>query len=98
MKVEAFHSDMTERNGLMKIQHLKTRVIGPILLLIPIAFMHLGQVHHSGPQHSSSYLPSYPYSIRELPNGRIIERSMSQPSGMMAQEGTEKPPEGEKGD
>ena len=40
----------------MKIQNLKTKVIGPVLLLIPMACMHLGDGHHSGDHHSSIQL------------------------------------------
>lgn len=47
----------------MKIQNLKTKVIGPVLLLLPMACMHLGDGHHSGGQHSSTYQPSYQSSI-----------------------------------
>jgi hypothetical protein len=36
----------------MKIRNLKTKVIGPALLLIPMACMHLGDNHHSGTHHS----------------------------------------------
>jgi hypothetical protein len=43
----------------MKIRNLKTKVIGPILLLIPMVCMHLGDDHHSGDHHSSSRQPSY---------------------------------------
>lgn len=39
----------------MKIQNLKTKVIGPILLLIPMTCMGLSDDHHSGPHHSSLY-------------------------------------------
>ena len=49
----------------MKIQNLKTKVIGPVLLLLPMACMHLGDGHHSGDHHSSSQQPSYRSSIHE---------------------------------
>ena len=43
----------------MKIRNLKTKVIGPVLLLIPMACMHLGDGHHDGDHHHSSiYQPS----------------------------------------
>jgi hypothetical protein len=47
----------------MKIQNLKTKVIGPVLLLIPMACMHIGDGHHSGDHHSSTSQPSYQSSI-----------------------------------
>ncbi len=81
----------------MDIQNLKTRLIGPVLLLIPMACMHLGEDHHSGPQHSSAYHPSYFYSIHEPATGSAIGSLMTQPYRRMAQEGTQTPPEGEKG-
>ena len=37
----------------MTVQNLKTKVIGPALLLIPMACMHLGDGHHDGDHHSS---------------------------------------------
>ncbi|OGP77050.1 MAG: hypothetical protein A2V86_15925 [Deltaproteobacteria bacterium RBG_16_49_23] len=43
----------------MKIQNLKTKIIGPVLLLLPMACMHLGDGHHSGGQHSSVRHPSH---------------------------------------
>jgi len=51
----------------MKIRNLKTKVVGPVLLLIPMACMHLGDGHHdgghhSGDHHSSMRQPSYQYS------------------------------------
>lgn len=42
----------------MKIRNLKTKVIGPALLLIPMAFMHLGDGHHFGDHYSFLYQPS----------------------------------------
>lgn len=36
----------------MKIRNLKTKVIGPVLLLIPMACMYSGDGHHSGAHHS----------------------------------------------
>ncbi len=48
----------------MKIRNLKTMVISPILLLLPMTCMHLGDGqhdggHHSGHHHSSIRQPSY---------------------------------------
>jgi len=54
----------------MRIQNLKTKVIGPVLLLIPMACMHLGDGHHSGDHHSLTHQPSYQslvYAIRWHP-------------------------------
>ncbi len=42
----------------MNIRRLKTKVIGPILLLLPMTCMHLGDGHHDGDHHSSIYQPS----------------------------------------
>jgi len=47
----------------MKVRNLKTKVIGPILLLIPMACMHLGDGHHSGPHHSLTHQPPYQSSV-----------------------------------
>ncbi len=62
----------------MKIQNLKTKVIGPVLLLIPMACMHLGDGHHDGDHgghHSLQYLRS---SLHELVAGATTaERDMS---------------------
>ena len=79
----------------MKIQRLKTKLIGSVLLLIPMACMHLGEDHHPGQGHFSIYQASYQYSIRELPTGSTIQSAMTRLNTMMAQEGTQKPPEGE---
>jgi hypothetical protein len=43
---------------MMKIRSLKTKVIGPVLLSIPMTCMHLGDGHHDGGHHSSIYQPS----------------------------------------
>lgn len=42
----------------MKIRNLRTKVIGPVLLLIPMACMHLGDGHHDGDHHSSTHQSS----------------------------------------
>jgi hypothetical protein len=57
----------------MKIKNLKTKVIGPILLLIPMACMHLGDGHHSGDHHSSSHQPSYQSLIYAQAAGSTME-------------------------
>lgn len=51
----------------MKIQNLKTKVIGPVLLLLPMACMHLGDGHHSGGQHSIAPQPPNQYLSQYLP-------------------------------
>lgn len=86
----------------MKMKNLKTKVIGPILLLIPMACMHLGDGHqngghHSGDHHSSIRQPSYQYSTYERATSDAIESYLMRQNSMMAQEGTETQPEGEKG-
>jgi hypothetical protein len=47
----------------MKIRSLIEKVIGPMLLFIPMACMHLSDGHHSGDHHSSTYQLSYLSSI-----------------------------------
>jgi len=42
----------------MKIINLKTKVIGPILLLTPMMCMYLGDGHHSRGNHSSIHQQS----------------------------------------
>jgi hypothetical protein len=81
----------------MKIQNLKTKVIGPVLLLIPMACMHKGDDHHSGHGHFSIYQPSYQYSTYKRATSGAIESYLMRQNSMMAQEGTETQPEGEKG-
>ncbi len=49
----------------MKIRNLRTKVIGPVLLLIPMACMHLGDGHHSGDRHSFLHQPSIQSSIHD---------------------------------
>jgi hypothetical protein len=62
----------------MKIRNLKTKVIGPGLLLIPMACMHLGDDHHSGGHHSSTIPPSScQYSLDELPFQEIVGRELT---------------------
>jgi hypothetical protein len=56
----------------MKISNLKTKAIGPVLLLLPMACMHLGDGHHSGDHHSSSQQSSYRSSIHESMAGGIM--------------------------
>jgi len=50
----------------MKIRWLKIMVLGPVLLSLPMACMHLGDGHHS-----SVRQPSYQYSILEQVGGVI---------------------------
>lgn len=56
----------------MKLQNLKTKVIGPVLLLIPMACMHLGDDHHDGHGHYSVLHPSYQYSTYQPIAGATI--------------------------
>ncbi len=49
----------------MKIRNLKKKVIGPVLLLLPMACMYLGDGHHSGDYYSSVRQPSHQYSTYE---------------------------------
>lgn len=82
----------------MKIQSLKTKLIGPVLLLIPMACMHLGDDHHSGHGHFSIYQPSYQYLTHAPAVSSTIGSSTAiQYDSMTAQEGTQTQPEGEKG-
>ncbi len=86
----------------MKIRNLKTKVIGPALLLIPMACMHLGDGHHdgghhSGDHHSSIRQPSCQYSTDERATTGAIESFLIRRNSMMAQEGTQSQPEGKKG-
>jgi hypothetical protein len=57
----------------MKISNLKTKIIGPVLLLIPMACMHLGDGHHSGGQHSIAPQPSIQNLGQGLPPGGVSE-------------------------
>jgi len=55
----------------MKIRNLKTKLIGPVLLLIPMACMHLGDGHHDGDHHSSIYQPSAQSFVLDHQSGAI---------------------------
>ena len=81
----------------MKIRNLRTKVMGPILLLNPMACMHLGDGHQDGGHHSSLPQPSYPYSIYERATGSPGESFATRQGSIVAQGGTETQPEGEKG-
>lgn len=48
----------------MKIGSLKTKVIGPILLLLPMMCMHLGEDHHGGYHRSFQYRQSSSKELR----------------------------------
>jgi len=64
----------------MKIQNLKTKVIGPVLLLLPMACMHLGDGHHSGDHHSMFPHTSFQSSPHGLaPDGTIGVKGMAIP-------------------
>ena len=81
----------------MKIRNLKTKVISPILLLIPMACMHLDDGHHTGDHHSSTHQPSFQYLTHDPATSSTSEISMTRQNSMMAQEETRTQPEGEKG-
>ncbi len=80
----------------MKMKNLKTKVIVPILLLIPMACMHLGDGHHDSSRHSSIRQPSYQYSTYELVTSSPSENFVTRQNSIVAQEGTETQPGGEK--
>jgi hypothetical protein len=62
----------------MKIQNLKTKVIGPVLLLLPMACMHLGDGHHSGDHHSLTHQPPYQFSVyNQAPEGVLGHEGMT---------------------
>ena len=66
----------------MEIQNLKTKVIGPVLLLIPMACMHLGDGHHSGDHHSSIYRPSVQSLVyNQQSSGSAGQGAVTQPFG-----------------
>ena len=56
----------------MKIRNLKTKVIGPVLLLIPMACMYSGDGHPSGHGHFSALHPSLQSSIHRLAQGDMV--------------------------
>ena len=56
----------------MKIRGLKIMVIGPTLLSLPMMCMHMGDGHHTGDHHSSTYQPSYQSSIHESMAGGMV--------------------------
>ena len=72
LKVPKISTDLTEGDKVMKIQNLKTKVIGPALLLIPLACMHLGDGHHTGDPHFSIDQPSFQSSVHETIAGGMV--------------------------
>jgi len=56
----------------MKLQNLKTKLIAPTLLLIPMACMHLGDDHHSGHHHFSLHQQSHQSSSHGLSTGGMM--------------------------
>jgi hypothetical protein len=76
-----------------KKMNLNTKVIGPTLLLIPMACSHLGDGHHSGDQHSLIRQPSYQHSTYERATRSRVEDLLTQQNTMKEQEGTEAQPE-----
>ncbi len=55
----------------MKIRDLKTKVIGPILLVLPMTCMHSGDGHHDGDHHSSIHQPSAQSLVHDHQSGAI---------------------------
>jgi hypothetical protein len=81
----------------MNFRNLKTKVIAPTLLLIPMACMHLGDDHH-GHDHFSIYRPPYQYSTHAPASSSTIGGSTAiRDDSMPAQEATTTQPQGEKG-
>ena len=82
----------------MKFRNLKTKVFGPVLLLIPMTCMHLGDDHHSGHDHFSIYqapdqcLTSAPAAGYTMNTSKALR-----PVDVMAQEEPTTRPEAEKG-
>ncbi len=60
----------------MKIRSLIEKVIGPMLLFIPMACMHLSDGRHDGNHHSLQYGPS---SLKETTVG-MQDRNINQSS------------------
>jgi len=56
----------------MKNQNLKTKVIGPALLLIPMACMHLGDDHHTGYGFCYNSVSSEPSLSEVISQDRMI--------------------------
>ena len=64
----------------MMIRRLKILMLGTILLLIPMACMHLGDGHHSGDHHSMFPHTSFQSSPHGLaPYGMIGVKGMAIP-------------------
>ena len=67
----------------MIIRNLKTKVIGPVLLLLPMACMHWGDGHHSGDHHSMFPHTSFQSSPHGLaPDGMIGVKGMAIPQNV----------------
>jgi len=64
----------------MKIWNLKI-AIGSVLLLMPMACMHLGDGHHSGDHRSSTLQPSQPSMSNGFENRVIWAVDLSQEGG-----------------
>ena len=56
----------------MKIRSLKTNVIGPMLLLLPMTCMGLGDGHHDGGHHSFSPNPSFQSTTQDQVSGNVM--------------------------
>ena len=68
-------------DNFMKIRNLKTKVIGPILLSLPMTCMHLGDDHH-GDHHSSIHQQSVQSSV----HGHQLGRNTGQDRIMIQQD------------
>ena len=78
----------------MRLRNLKAKVFGPVLLLVSMTCMHLGDDHHSGHDHFSIYQPPYHYSTLAPAFG--ISTAIRYESMTAPEEPTTRP-EGEKG-
>jgi len=64
----------------MKIRWLKIMVLGPVLLSLPMACMHLDDGHHSGDHHSMFPHTSFQSSTHGLaPDGMTGVKGMTIP-------------------
>ena len=56
----------------MKIRNLMTKAIGPVLLLLPMTCMGLGDGHHDGGHHSFSPSPSFQSTTQGQVPGNVM--------------------------
>jgi len=81
----------------MRIRNLIITVIGLILLLIPVACMHLSDGHHTGDHHSLPQQPSLQYSTHGSATTGTTESCTTLQNIGMEKEGTQTQPGGDKG-